>query len=53
MTSAAFGGPNLDVLYVTTAADPNRFGEQSIEAGHLFKVIGLGVRGKPGDKVCA
>lgn len=50
VTSAAFGGPNLDVLYVTTAATA-RDGAQSPQSGHLFKVTGLGVKGLPGVNV--
>lgn len=46
VTSVAFGGPNLDELYVTTARkqviDP-----QQPPAGATFKVTGLGVRGTP------
>lgn len=46
VTSVAFGGPNLDELYVTTARklviDP-----QQPPAGATFKVTGLGVRGMP------
>jgi len=43
ITSVAFGGPNLDILYVTTA---NIFGE-SQPAGTTYKVTGLGVKGTP------
>lgn len=50
ITSAAFGGPNLDILYVTTAATA-RDEVQAPLAGHLFKVTGLGVKGHPGVKV--
>lgn len=50
VTSAAFGGPNLDILYVTTAAT-TRDGEQSPQAGQLFQVTGLGVKGLPGVDV--
>lgn len=50
VTSAAFGGPNLDILYVTTAAT-NRDGAQPPQAGMLFKVTGLGVKGLPGVNV--
>lgn len=46
VTSVAFGGPNLDELYVTTASkqilDP-----QLPPAGATFKVTGLGVKGTP------
>lgn len=50
VTSVAFGGENLDILFVTTAAT-TRDGEQPPQAGQLFKVIGLGVKGLPGDNV--
>ncbi|XP_055641532.1 regucalcin-like isoform X2 [Toxorhynchites rutilus septentrionalis] len=42
VTSASFGGPNLDELFVTTAHTNN----QEPPAGALFKVTGLGVTGK-------
>lgn len=44
VTSAAFGGPNLDILFVTTAGRPK---PQPAPAGGLFKVTNLGVRGLP------
>lgn len=50
VTSVAFGGPNLDILFVTTAATA-RDGPQSPQAGQLFKVTGLGVKGLPGVNV--
>lgn len=50
VTSVAFGGPDMDILFVTTAAT-SRDGEQPPLAGHLFKVTGLGVKGLPGVKV--
>lgn len=50
VTSMAFGGPNLDILYVTTAAT-NRDGEQPPLSGHLFKVTGLNAKGFPGVEV--
>lgn len=50
ITSAAFGGPNLDILYVTSAAT-ERSGPQPPPAGSLFKVTGLGVKGLPMSKV--
>ncbi|XP_035772966.1 regucalcin-like [Anopheles albimanus] len=46
VTSAAFGGPNLDILYVTTAAKEFKT-PQPAPAGALFKVTGLGVKGTP------
>lgn len=46
VTSVAFGGPNSDELYVTTAKIP--FVEpQGPLAGATFKVTGLGARGFP------
>lgn len=52
-TSVAFGGPNMDILYVTSAslgmtdeqraADPN--------AGAVFRVTGTGCKGFPGRAV--
>lgn len=49
VTSAAFGGPNLDILFVTTAAT-ERSGPQPKPAGNLFKVTGLGAKGLAGVK---
>ncbi|XP_052870510.1 regucalcin [Anopheles cruzii] len=46
VTSAAFGGPNLDVLFVTTSAKEFK-SPQPAPAGALFKVTGLGVKGTP------
>ncbi|XP_011177931.2 regucalcin [Zeugodacus cucurbitae] len=47
ITSAAFGGPNLDILYVTTS----KLNDQPSPAGNTFKVTGLGVKGLPMTKV--
>lgn len=44
VTSLAFGGPNLDILFVTTAGKPK---PQLAPAGGLFKITGLGVKGLP------
>lgn len=43
ITSVAFGGPELDVLFVTTAS----IGNQPEPAGTTYKVTGLGVKGLP------
>jgi len=43
ITSATFGGPNLDILFVTTSS---RFGEPD-PAGTTYKVTGLGAKGFP------
>lgn len=50
VTSVAFGGPDMDILYVTTAATTRDCAQPPL-AGHLFKVTGLGAKGLPGVKV--
>lgn len=49
VTSVMFGGPNLDVLYVTSMAKPPlpRFPEDGVLRGSLFAITGLGIRGLP------
>lgn len=49
VTSVMFGGPNLDVLYVTSMAKPPlpRFPEDGPLGGSLFAIYGLGVKGVP------
>lgn len=44
VTSVAFGGPNLDILYVTTASKEFK-SPQPAPAGSLFKVTNLGAKG--------
>lgn len=44
VTSVAFGGPKLDILFVTTAGKEFK-SKQPPPAGKLFKVTGLGVTG--------
>ncbi len=47
-TSLSFGGPNLDVAYVTSMARAVKgVKPKEREAGGLFAVFGLGVRGLP------
>jgi L-arabinonolactonase len=47
ISSVAWGGPELDRLYVTTI-DPAAFGWEAEEgAGHVYVVDGLGARGVP------
>lgn len=50
ITSVAFGGSELDVLYVTTGyikMFDYDFGEPLPVAGAVFAVTGLGVKGLP------
>jgi sugar lactone lactonase YvrE len=49
VTSVMFGGPNLDVLYVTSMAKPPlpRFPGDGVLRGSLFAIYGLGIRGVP------
>ncbi|MNY62243.1 hypothetical protein D3C86_1990260 [compost metagenome] len=49
VTSVMFGGPDLDVLYVTSMARPPlpRFPGDGQDRGALFAVYGLGVKGLP------
>lgn len=47
-TSVTFGGPDLDIAYVTSMARPvGGVSPREVEAGMLFAVHGLGVRGVP------
>lgn len=46
ITSVAFGGPNLDELYVTSG----RFRDWKEIDGTLFRVTGLNVKGLPSDE---
>lgn len=48
VTSVAFGGKNLDELYVTSASMNIKY-EQKPPCGAVFKVTGLGVKGFAGD----
>jgi sugar lactone lactonase YvrE len=49
VTSMNFGGPNLDVLYVTSMAKPPlpRFPTDGVQRGSLFAIYDLGIRGVP------
>lgn len=49
VTSVMFGGPDLDVLFVTSMAKPPlpRFPDDGVMRGALFAVYDLGVRGVP------
>ena len=49
VTSVMFGGPNLDILYVTSMAKPPlpRFPTDGVLRGSLFAIHGLGIKGVP------
>lgn len=49
VTSVMFGGPELDVLYVSSMAKPPlpRFPGDGVLRGSLFALYGLGIRGVP------
>lgn len=49
ITSVAFGGPNLDILFVTSAGW-DIYKKQPPLGGSLFKITGLGVKGLPANK---
>jgi L-arabinonolactonase len=44
-----FGGPNLDVVYVTSMAKPPlpRFPGDGVQRGSLFAIYDLAIRGVP------
>jgi sugar lactone lactonase YvrE len=49
VTSCMFGGPNLDILYITSMAKPPlpRFPGDGVLRGSLFAVHDLGIKGVP------
>ncbi|MFQ5785087.1 MAG: SMP-30/gluconolactonase/LRE family protein [Alphaproteobacteria bacterium] len=49
VTSVMFGGPDLDILFVTSMAKPPlpRFPGDGVLRGSLFAIHGLGIRGVP------
>ena len=49
VTSVMFGGPNLDILFVTSMAKPPlpRFPSDGLLRGSLFAIYDLGIRGLP------
>jgi sugar lactone lactonase YvrE len=49
-TSVSFGGPDLDVLYVTSISRSHALGDDHPDAGGLFAVEGLGIRGLPAHR---
>ena len=49
-TSCCFGGPNYDTLFVTSCSmgyTPEELEKKNPEAGFIFAVTGLGVKGMP------
>ena len=50
VTSVMFGGPNLDILYVTSMAKPPlpRFPGDGVLRGSLFAITGLGITRRAG-----
>lgn len=46
-TSVAFGGTDLDILYVTSISKSTNLSTPEPDAGGLFAIEGLGVRGLP------
>jgi sugar lactone lactonase YvrE len=49
-TSVCLGGANLDVLYVTSISRSHSLADDHPDAGGLFAVEGLGVRGLPAHR---
>jgi sugar lactone lactonase YvrE len=49
VTSVNFGGPNLDIIFVTTMAKPPlpKFPGDGVQRGSLFAIHGLRIRGVP------
>lgn len=49
VTSVNFGGPDMDILYVTSMAKPPlpRFPDDGVLRGSLFAIYDLGIRGVP------
>ena len=52
-TSVAFGGPNLDILYATSISKSTNLSDSEPDAGGLFAIEGLGVRGLPARRFTA
>jgi sugar lactone lactonase YvrE len=46
-TSVAFGGPDLDILYVTSISQSTNLADDHPDAGGLFAIEGLGIKGVP------
>jgi len=52
-TSVTFAGPDLDILYVTSISRSPNLRDDRPDAGGLFAVEGLGVRGLPAQRFIA
>jgi len=52
-TSIAFGGPDLDVLFVTSISRSTHLSDDHPDAGGLFAIEGLGVKGLPAHRFAA
>lgn len=50
VTSCTFGGPDMDILYVTTSKLRVKSFLNEPLAGNVFAVRGLGVKGLPADE---
>ncbi|KAJ8967888.1 hypothetical protein NQ314_002593 [Rhamnusium bicolor] len=51
ITSVAFGGPNLDELYVTSGRLAIEGLTASPEGGFIYRVTGLNAKGLPGVRI--
>jgi len=49
-TSVTFGGPGLDILYVTSVSRSTHLFDESPDAGGLFAIEGLNVKGLPAHR---
>lgn len=49
-TSVTFGGPGLDILFMTSISRSHALGDDHPDAGGLFAIEGLGVRGLPAHR---
>jgi L-arabinonolactonase len=52
-TSVSFGGPDLDVLFVTSISRSTNLSDDHPDAGGLFAIEGLGVKGLPAHTFAA
>ena len=52
-TSVCFGGPDLEVLFVTSISRSTNLSDNHPDAGGLFTIEGLGVKGLPAHTFAA